>query len=100
MPSSAMANIASDSGRQGESKILHTRLLPRPLRRDNLEGKAEVGKGRNPRKAGVQSRTHARINKHTHTHKHAQAFFTVFLSVCAFIGMSARAQTAWWRSAP
>jgi hypothetical protein len=39
MPSSAMANIALDSGRHGELKIGHTRLLLRPLRRDNLETK-------------------------------------------------------------
>jgi hypothetical protein len=36
MPFSLIENTASASGKQGESNILHTRVLPRPFRMLNL----------------------------------------------------------------
>lgn len=36
MPSALIANMASDSGKQGESYILHILVSPLPLRKYNL----------------------------------------------------------------
>lgn len=36
IPSALIANIASDSGKHGESNILHILVSPLPLRKDNL----------------------------------------------------------------